>query len=905
VIGKTLSHYRITAHLGAGGMGAVYRATDATLGRDVAIKVLASEVAKDAYRLARFKREAHVLAALNHPHIAAIYGFEEADGTPFLALELVEGEDLKLRLARGAMPVDEALDVALQIAEALEEAHSKGIVHRDLKPANVKLTPDGQVKVLDFGLAKAWAGESVEGRSSSPEVSPTMTTTGTLQGVILGTAGYMSPEQARGKPVDRRADIWAFGVLVWEMLTGDRLFSGGTVTDVIAAVLKEEPDLDALPKGTPPALRRLVSRCLRKDTRTRLPDIGAARIELQDLIDGASTEAAAPQPELGEAARRRRARERAAWLAVALAVGGLSAFLVHRRLMEPDEPRPPVHFAFDAPEKLSFSDFDPVAMSPDGRHVAFVTSSPDGGRMWIRSLDAPDARVLAGTSGSVGGQFWSPDSASIAFPVKGELRKVAITGGTVQRICAFPREGFNKGTWNRQGTIVFSSGGPHGRLYSVPDRGGEAKPLTSLDASREELFHHFAQFLPDGRRFVFQVSSFKEENGGLFVASLDAPAERRRILPERVYFQFAAPGYLLFLQSGSLLAQRFDAEKLVTTGEPVPIASSVASYAPGWGSFSASASGRVAWLSSRGNEVRLDWVDRAGRRIGSLGDPASYGQIVLSPDARRVVAEIADADGRYDLWTVDVARGVRSRLTSDHSNDKDPVWSPDGREIIFSSEARGDQDLLRKGLQANEPPAPLPGGIGQSAGERDIAKEWLREGNTLLYLTLGAERVLWAASLDGSQPPEALLKGFAVDQPHVSPDGRSLAYISTESGRLEVYVQPFRRQGERLRVSANGGGQPRWRGDGKELFYLGLDGSLLAVTVATGRTGLALGMPQVLVPATALGAVLQGPEYSDYAVTADGQRFLVKRPVDGSEKPQVHVLLDWPSLLRARSSTAQ
>jgi Tol biopolymer transport system component len=732
-----------------------------------------------------------------------------------------------------------------------------------------------------------------------------MSTTGTLQGVILGTAGYMSPEQARGKPVDRRADIWAFGVLLWEMLTGDRLFAGGTVTDVIAAVLREEPDLDALPRRTPPALRRLISRCLRKDPRTRLPDIGAARIELQDLIDGASAEAGAPPPELDEAARRRRTRERGAWLLVTLALGGLSAFLVHRRLSAPDAP-PPVHFSFDTPENLMFSDFDAVAMSPDGRHVAFVTSSPDGGRMWIRSLDTSEARVLPGTSGLLGGQFWSPDSTAIAYPVKGELRKLALAGGTVQRICAFPRGGFNKGTWSRQGTIVFSSGGPQGRLYSVSDKGGEATPLTTPDASREELFHHFAQFLPDDRHFLFQVSSLKEENRGLFAASLDAPAERRRIRPEGVYFQYAAPGYLLFLQSGTLMAQPFDPEKLETTGEPVPIASSVATFSqvPGWGSFSASATGRLAWLSSPGNEVRLDWVDRAGRRIGSLGDPASYGQIVLSPDGRRLVAEIADADGRYDLWTLDVARGVPTRLTSGPANEKDPVWSPDGREVVFSSEVRGDQDLLRKGVQDHEPPAPLPRGIGQTAGERDIAKEWVREGNTVLYLTVGAESVLWAASLDGSQPPEALLKGV-VDQPHVSPDGRWLAYISRESGRLEVYVQPFRRQGERQRVSASGGGQPRWRGDGKELFYLGLDGSLMAVTVGSGATGLALGMPQVLVPATAFGAVLEGPEYSDYAVSADGQRFLVKRPVDGSEKPRIHVLLDWPSMLRAKSAAGR
>jgi eukaryotic-like serine/threonine-protein kinase len=906
VIGKTLSHYRITSALGAGGMGAVYRATDSTLGRDVAIKVLAPEVATNPDRLARFKREAHLLASLNHPHIAAIYGFEEVDGTPFLALELVEGEDLRQRLARGAVPLDEALEIAVQIAEALEEAHNKGIVHRDLKPANIKLTPDGRVKVLDFGLAKAWTGDDAD-RSSSPDVSrsPTVTKMGTIAGAILGTAGYMSPEQARGRPVDRRTDVWAFGVVVWEMLTGHALFTADTTTNVIAAVVGKEPDPAALPNGTPPALRRLLSRCLRKDARTRLPDIGAARLELQDLLAGAANEAAASRGEIDEAwraARRGRARERRAWLAVTAALGGLSAFLVHRRVTEAPEPRPAAHFVLDTPESSSIIDKYPLAVSPDGRHIAFVAVSPDGNRMWVRSLGAPDARVLPGTSGSEGGHFWSPDSTSIAFAVAGELRKVAIMGGTVQRICALPKKGFDEGTWSRQGTIVFSTstGAPDACLYTVSDRGGEARPLTTLDRSREETSHHWAQFLPDGRHFVFQVASARDENSGLFVASLDAPAERRRIRPENTRFQLVAGGYLLFLQGGTLLAQRFDAERLVASGEPVPIATSVAAFSeyPSWGSFSASSTGRLAWLSSQGNDVQLVWVDRAGRRIESLGDPARYGQVVLSPDGRRVAVEVQDADGRFDLWTIDAARGVRSRLTSDPADDRDPVWSPDGREVIFSTETHGDLNLVRKGLLGLEPAAPLEGGIGQGAGDLEIAKEWLREGNTLLYLTIAAERVLWAASLGKSEPPEALAKGFSVDQPHVSPDGRWLAYISTESGRYEVYVQPFRRPGERLRVSANGGGQPRWRGDGKELFYLGLDGSLMRVDVRTGPAGLELGMPQTLVAARDFGAVLEGPDYTDYGVTSDGQRFLVKRPIEGSERPRVHVLLDWPSLLR-------
>jgi dipeptidyl aminopeptidase/acylaminoacyl peptidase len=399
---------------------------------------------------------------------------------------------------------------------------------------------------------------------------------------------------------------------------------------------------------------------------------------------------------------------------------------------------------------------------------------------------------------------------------------------------------------------------------------------------------------------LFELRGAKEESTGLFVTSLDAPGERRRIRPERARFQLVAPGYLLFVQGGTLLAQRFDTTKLATRGEAVALASSVATFSqvPSWGWFSASDTGRVAWLSGQGTQVQLEWVDRTGRRIGALGEPGTYGQIVLSPDGRKVVAEMADADNRFDLWTIDVARGVASRLTSGPANERDAVWSPDGHELVFSTDASGDQNLVRKGLQGPEAEAPLRDGIGQMAGQRDIAKEWVRDANTLLYLTLGPERTLWAASLDGGGPPEALVKGFAVDQPHVSPDGRWLAYISTESGRFEVYVQPFRRRGERVRVSANGGGQPRWRGDGKELFSVSLDGALMAVDVRGGSTGLDLGMPQTLIPARTFAAVLEGSDYSDYAITPDGQRILVKRPVEGAERPRIHVLLDWPSLVR-------
>jgi eukaryotic-like serine/threonine-protein kinase len=903
MIGQTLSHYRITAALGAGGMGEVYRATDSKLGRDVAIKVLPPEVAQDPERLGRFQREAQLLAALNHPNVAAIYGLEEADGKPFLALELVEGEDLKQRLERGAIPVEEALEIARQIAEALDEAHGKGIVHRDLKPANVKLTPDGKVKVLDFGLAKAWGGDSGSGGSSIDlSQSPTIARTGTLAGVILGTAGYMSPEQAAGKAVDKRADIWSFGVVLFEMLTGRPLFSGETVSEVMASVIKEEPSWASLPGSCPPAVTRLLRRCLRKRPRERLQDIGDARLEIQEILAGATAEAEGPSVDIQaahRAERRSRSRERWIWAAALVAAAGLASLFAYRRLTARPEERPPAHFALDAPEDRTFWSWDPVALSPDGRQLVFVAASRNGEtQLWHRPLDAPEARPLPGTRGAWGG-FWSPDGSAIAFAAEGEIRKLVLASGTVLRICGLLKNEFDSGTWNADGTIVFAAGGASALLYSVPEAGGEARLLTPHDESRGEANHHWPQFLPDGRHLLVAVGSAREENAGLHVFSLDAPAERRRIRPETARFRYVPPGYLLFLQGGVLMAQRFDVRGLAPTGEPVSIASSVAAFrgVASWGWFSASATGRLGWLTGQSSEVaRLEWVDRTGRSVGTLGEPGRYGQIALSPDGRKVAAELQDDAGSFDLWVIDAARGVPSRFTTDPADDRDPVWSPDSRELVLSSNAKGDQDLLRKGLLGSEAAAPLPGGLGQTQGARDIAKEWVRDGNTLLFLTIGAERTLWAVSLDEPGKPEPLVKGFAIDKPRVSADGRWLAYVSSESGRVEVYVEPFRRQGERVRVSTDGGGQPQWRGDGKELFFLSLGGALMAVDVRPAEAAVEVGMPRVLVSASDLRAAVEGPDYNDYGVTPDGRRFLVKRPVE-SRKPQIHVLLDWPSLL--------
>jgi Tol biopolymer transport system component/tRNA A-37 threonylcarbamoyl transferase component Bud32 len=895
VIGRSLSHYRITAALGAGGMGEVYRAVDTTLQREVAIKVLPKELARAPERLARFRREAQILASLNHPNIAAIYGLEDAGGTPFLALELVEGEDLKDRLARGAVPADEALEIAEQVAEALEAAHQKGIIHRDLKPANVKISPEGQVKVLDFGLARVWSDEASAGGSDAVSQSPTLTRAGTAVGVMLGTAAYMAPEQARGRPVDKRADVWAFGVLLWEMLTGRSLFGGDTVADVIAAVVTREPDLGALPSDTPRAVRRLLERCLRKDPRVRMPDMGAVRLELQDAITGSPEEAGAgPAPE-ETASGTRRARERWAW---ALVVAGLAGALVLSLLTRPDEERrPTVHFTVAPPEGWAPIGWGWPSLSPDGRHLLFAGRALDGSAqtLCLRPLGALVTRPLAGTDGA-GMGFWSPDGRSIAFVGGGELRRYFLVDGTVQTICALPAPMSLGLTWGEDGTILFHAGAEKGRIYAVSARGGEPRPVTTVDVERGEVGHAIPQLLPDGRRFLFFVAGESEAVAGTYLASLDDPARRTRIGPDYVRRQYVA-GHLLFVRGGTLVAQPFDVERGETTADPFPVAPGVAV----WESFPIG-----AWFSATPDalayrtggttegDVQLVWLDRQGARIESVGEPGPFGQIALSPDERNVALELRGREEECDIWVMDLARGIRSRVTTAEGCERDPVWSPDGRSLAFTGRAGDVVDLRRKGLRAGDPVAVLT-----DSEEEDIPEYWSRDGQILLFLRRDPAKdvqSIWALSPNGDDDPERVMSTtFMLDEPQLSPDGRWMAYISDESGQQEVYVEPFRREGERVRISPAGGGQPRWRGDGRELFYLTYDGILMVVEVQEKGNRLEVDLP------TALFRLDGGsPLLDEYAVTADGERFLVKMPVQEDQDAEINVILNWTSLARRR-----
>jgi len=688
------------------------------------------------------------------------------------------------------------------------------------------------------------------------------------------------------------------------MLTGKALFPGDTVTDVIAAVVTKEPDLDALPGETPLAVRWLLARCLRKDPRKRLPDIGAARLALQDLLAGT-----APETEVGAAAgalvssgRRSRQHLLAGALALATALAASLAVLHFSEVPE----RPPVtHFVLDFDE-LGLRDLNGAAVSPDGRSVVFEAASSDGTRrLWMRRLDSPEIRALPGTEGGRT-PFWSPDGAWLAFaartPTGGgpsglEVKKLNVSDGTVHRICAVGS--IFSGAWGADGTILLATndgGALLTRLLSVPAAGGEAKPFLARDESRGETRLANPQFLPDGRHFLFSVGSTQEEHAGAYLASIDAPEDRRRLLPGELSVAYAS-GHLLFVRDGVLLAQPFDTRSLEVSGEPVSVAGSVQSgiggSLAGFGWFSASPT-LVAHAEARGaGGLQLTWVDRKGEPLGTLGEPGSYGQIVLSPDERRVAVEIR-SDEAVDLWTIDVARGVASRLTNEPGSEVDPVWSPDSQELVYGSTQAGEHMLFRKGLRG-EPAAPVVGARGTDDATRDRPEAWSPDGKVLLCKKLNGTTV-WALPLEGGGDLEPVVElGYRLDEPAISPDGRWLAYTSEETGTWEVYLQPFRRPGERVRVSVDRGGQPEWRGDGRELFFRSLGGRLMAVDVKESAGALEVGLP------TALFAILHGPPYSDrYAVSADGQRFLVQVPVERGSGDRLHVIANWASLLETR-----
>jgi serine/threonine protein kinase/roadblock/LC7 domain-containing protein len=874
-------------------MGEVYRATDTKLKRQVAIKILPPVFAADHDRLARFQREAEVLASLNHPHIAGIYGLEESGGITALVMELVEGEDLSQRIARGAIPIDEALPIAKQIAEALEAAHEQGIIHRDLKPQNIKVRPDGTVKVLDFGLAKAM--EPAAGSSPSVSMSPTLSLHATQAGVILGTAAYMAPEQAKGRAVDRRADIWAFGAILYEMLSGTRAFEGDDVSDLLANVLKTESDWSRLPAEVPARVRHVIRACLQKNAKQRIGDMQDVRLALEGAFETAASQPVVSLPPLAP-------RRPLTWIA-AFAVAFVAAVALSIPAVRYLRQTPPPETRVDivTPATGQPSSF---ALSPDARQIVFVASDDKASRLWLRSLSTTTAQPLAGTDGATF-PFWSPDSKSVGFFAGAALKRLDLGGGAPQ-ILAPVTNGVG-GTWNTDGVIVFapSSTGP---LMRVPATGGASVAVTTLGP--QQFGHVNPQFLPDGRRLLFGVFGAADVIG-IYLGGLDGSASTRlgAFLSSGVY---APGGWLLWVREGTLTAQKLDVGRSALTGEPVTLADGLA---PGSATariaVSVAATGLVAYRTEGGAQRQLTWFDRSGTARGVVGEPdGSLIQPRVSPDGRRV-AVVRRVQDNQDLWLLDGARATR--LTFDPSQELYPVWSPDSTQVVYLSRRTGIGALFHK----------LTNGAGMeeqflSTDQSLTATSWSEDGRFLLYISIDPKTNadLWVMPMSGNaeaRKPFVFLKTpFREAYGTFSPDGRWVAYHSNESGRPEIYVRPFvppsrdasadrpagtnagtttTAAGGQWQVSTTGGILPLWRSDGKELYYLNTDGAMMAAPIKVNGATVEPGAPVMLFPTRIFGGGADIQLGRQYDVTPDG-RFLVNTLLNEAATP-ITLLQNW------------
>jgi serine/threonine protein kinase len=859
MIGRRLAHYDITAHLGSGGMGDVYQATDSKLGRSVALKFLPEAFARDHDRTARFKQEARTLAALNHPNIATIHGLEETDGRMFLVMELVPGHTLAQRIAGVPLAVEEALCIARQIADALEAAHDKSIVHRDLKPANVKVAADGHVKVLDFGLAKLIADEP--GAAGTPTSTPTITAPQTRAGAVLGTPAYMAPEQARGRAVDRRADLFAFGCVLYEMLAGRPAFDGDSTSDILSSVLQRDPDWSRLPPALPAGILRLLRLCLEKDAKKRRQSAGDVRVDLEQPAEPLM--AAAPPVRTGWSRLVRGAT-------MVGAVAALAAMAIpaatHLREPRPSEMR--LHLV--TPPTRDLQSF---AVSPDGRYLVFAATdsgqdAPD--RLFLRALDQSDAHPLAGTE-RARLPFWSPDSRSVGFFAAGRLHRVDIAGGPPQALtsAAAPLGG----AWSADGTILFAPN-TVSPLFRVTASGGQAVPATTLENPRQAS-HRRPSFLPDGRRFLFQAVGVEQDASGLYLGSLDGGAPTRLAAADGGG-AFLAPDRLVFVQQGNLVARRFDLARGVLTNDVITLATSV-------GPFSVSPSGTIAHRADRRDQTRMAWFDRTGHLVGQLAAVLNGPEI--SPDGRHLTGDRTVA-GNRDVWLMDAVRGGLTRLTSHSAVDGYPLWSPDGGRIAFHSQRNGTIDLWIRpsnGVGAEELLLATP--------DAEWPMHWSADGRFLLYQRsdLGAGFDLWALPMIGADrtPIPVATAPFVERMGEFSPDGRWVAFETDESGRPEVVVQAFPEPHGRWPVSTEGGQAPRWSADGHEIYFVSLDGTLIAVPVlASGQTfepGSATPLFQSHLPPQVF-------KYQ-YAVSRDG-RFLINFVVAEASALPINLILN-------------
>ncbi len=884
--GTKLGRYEIRSKLGQGGMGEVYLARDTQLGRDVAIKVLPSTYSVDQDRLHRFEQEACAASALNHPNILIVHDIGAHDGAPYVVSERLEGETLRKRIGGTPLAQRRALEYAVQIAQGLAAAHEKGIVHRDLKPENIFITNDGRVKILDFGLAKLTQGD---GNPSQTEI-PTRRVD-TDPGVVMGTVGYMSPEQLKGRAVDQRSDIFSFGAILYEMLSGRRAFHGESAAETMSAILKEDPpELSDTNKTVSPALERLVNHCLEKNPEARFHSARDLAFALEALSGSASSPTQTAS--IPATARWTRSSERLVWIVVSalLLVSTIAfGFLYLRR--PPAQTPAATRFFIYPPDKAELR--GSFTVSPDGRRVVLRVISEGKVLLWVRELDRLTGRPLAGTEEG-GHPFFSPDSRFIGFFSGGKLKRIEVTGGPVQTLCDAPEA--RGGTWNRDGVIVFAPKAAADALYRVSAAGGAPVQLTTLDAARKEISHHHPRFLPNGRHFLYLANSSQRESTGIYVGSLDSK-EKKLLVNTDASAAFAPPGYLLFLRDRTLMAQDFDADTLELTGEPFPVAEEVDHLAGvRFALFSVSETGVLVYRSGSSDAAQLIWFDREGKHLETVGPTVGQSAPWLSPDEKRVAFGRLDLQGgSSDIWLIELSRGIPTRFTFDQANDSAPVWSPDGSRIVFCSNREGSLNLYQRAAS----------GAGNDevllkSDNSKLPNDWSADGKFILYQEQAPKTGwdLWVLPLSGEQKPFPFLQSeFYEGQARFSPDGKWIAYSSDESGIWQVYVQSFPASGGKWQASTNGGVQPQWRRDGKELFYLSSDRKLMAVELKGSGSTFEAGVPKELFELRLISVGLPGPR-NFYVAAAAGQRFLVVSTPEERISTPTTVVLNWTADLK-------
>jgi serine/threonine protein kinase/Tol biopolymer transport system component len=883
VIGSRLGPYEILSILGAGGMGEVYRARDTRLQRDVAIKVLPAGFSTDPERLARFEREARAAAALNHPNILAVYDIGQHDGLPYIVSELLEGETLRERLNGGSIPIRKAVEYAVQIADGLAAAHERGIVHRDLKPENIFVTVDGRAKILDFGLAKL---THVEPAAAGLSLLPTalgfdIARPQTIAGVVLGTVGYMAPEQVRGLAADHRADLFAFGAILYETLSGHRAFKRDTATDTLFAIVKEDPtDLMALRDGLAAGLDRIVRHCLEKAPAERFQsarDIAFALEQLSGLTSSGAIEAIPAVP------RRMRFLP---WVVAGAGILTAALTIFLRGSPIQSSAGDSVLASVAIPPVVWFPE-----LSPDGRRLAAVGVVDEGKQaVWVRELNTLDVATLPGSENATG-LFWFPDSQSIGILTEGKLQRVSLAGGPPQVIAGGLGAYFAGASANRQDVVLYTQGGGGGPLYKIsPNR--EPTEATVLNSSREETAHAWPQFLPDNTHFIYMVISRKPEYSGIYLGSIDS-AETRQLLKTDVRAEFVQPGFLVFVRDNAVMAQRFDPHAQALAGNAQPLVSGLFTFASaGVAAMTVSPSAIVyldSFLTTRNSQ--LTWIDRSGKPIGTLGDVGDYVSINLSHNDSKLAISLQNRITKsFDIWIGDVQRGLTSPFFVSASGEFDAQWSPND-DIAFSSDRNGPSAIFRKSTGAGEPMKVV------DMAEAIFVSDWSRDGRYLLCQTQAGDRVYAVPMTAGASTPRLVLESpSSKDELRFSPDVHWIAYDANDTGRSEVYVVSFPDPGAPIRISVGGGVQPRWRRDGKEIFYLAPDGTMMTVAVrSSGPSSIDFGVPQPLFR-TRLTAPSAGWEQFD--VSADGQRFIVITPQDQSGGQHMNLLLNWTSRLK-------